>query len=118
TDRDARIAAKATELIQLLAAPSKNQADLGVDVLDPHLLDLAQEFVSLIEAKVKQSGADPDQVRLHPSQGGTIVVEWYESNMVMNPDGSISFHYRNRQTGKIESRKFSPDEFRHQLLAA
>jgi len=87
------------------------------------LIDLAREFVGLIEAKVRQSGADPDQVCVRPSRSGTIVVEWkdrtYENNMVINPDGSITFKSCNRQTGTIESRNFSsPGEFRDQLLAA
>jgi hypothetical protein len=118
-DQDARIAAKARELMQRLAARSENQSDRGVDVLDSRLIDLAREFVGLI---VRQSGADPDQVRVGPSRSGTIVVEWndptHENNIAMNPDGSISFNHRNRQTGKIESRNFSPDGFRDYLLAA
>jgi|GEM_PF-1659042 len=118
-DPDPRVAAKARELMQLLAARSENQGDPGVDILGSHLIELAREFVDLIEAKVGQSGADPDQVRVHPSRNGAIVVEWkdltHENNVVMNPDGSISFNHRNRQTGQIESRNFSPDEFRHRF---
>ncbi len=121
-DQDVRIAAKAKELMELLAARSENQSDLGVDVLDSHLIELAREFVDLIEAMARQAGTDPDQVLVNPSRGGAIVVEWgdrtYDNNMVMNPDGSISFNQRNRQTGKIESHSFSPDEFRNLLLAA
>jgi hypothetical protein len=121
-DQDARIVDKARDLVQLLAVRSAVRNDSDVDALDSHLIGLAQEFLGLIEAKVRQSGGDPNQVSVHPSQAGTIAVEWkdptYENEMGINPDGSISFEHRNRRTGKIEIRNFSPDEFRSTLLEA
>jgi hypothetical protein len=120
-EQEPRISATARELVQLLTARSANQTELAADALDSPPIDLAQEFVSLIEAKV----GDSDHVSVHPSRTGTIVVEWkdsmYEHEMGIDHDGSISFRHRDRRTGNLKTRNFSPDqadEARNELRAA
>ena len=114
-DQDARIATKARELVQLVAGRAANSGEPEVDDLDFHLIELAQEFVGLVEHKVRQSGGDPDQISVYPSRIGTIKIAWqdheYENEMDVNRDGSIGFKHRNRQTGTSISRSFSPLSF-------
>jgi hypothetical protein len=77
----------------------------------PEVINLAQDFVSLIEAVRRVSGPNGETLHVSPTRTGGVLIEWedrlMEHEIEINPDGSIGFLHLNKTTREIETRKFS-----------
>jgi hypothetical protein len=92
-------------------------------------IDLAQEFVGLVEAMLNKSASNSCVLHVSPTRNGGILIEWEDRatqhEVEINSDRSIGFLHLDKTTGQIETRKFSAgplhpgllQELRH-LLAA
>jgi hypothetical protein len=93
------------------------------------VIDLAQEFVSLVETMLKKNTSNSCVLHVNPTRTGGILIEWEDRDMQheveISPDRSIGFLHLDKTNGQIETRKFSAgplhpgllQELRH-LLAA
>jgi hypothetical protein len=86
----------------------------GYGAASPHanVIDLAQEFVGLLEAVLQKSSSGPTILHVSPTRIGGVLIDWEDNSrqheIEINPDRSIGFLHVNKATGQIESRKFSP----------
>jgi hypothetical protein len=75
-------------------------------------IDLAQEFAGLLEAMLKKSASSPRVLHVTPTRLGGVLIELEDGSLEheteINPDLSIGYLHRNKATGHIETRKFSP----------
>jgi hypothetical protein len=80
-------------------------------------IDLAQEFVGLIETMWKKSTPNSCLLHVSPTRIGGVLIEWedraIQHEIEISPDRSINFLHLDKTTGQIETRKFSA----HRLLA-
>ena len=101
------------EQLQAMRRLAENWDGYGAAPVQSSLVDLAQEFVALIKAMLKNSSIDPDMLHVSPTRVGGVLIEWEDRSMQheveINPDQSISFLHLNQATGQIETRKFFPD---------
>jgi hypothetical protein len=76
------------------------------------VIDLAQQFIRLIEALLRKSSTDPGVLHVSPTRIGGILVDWEDRAMLheveLNPDLSIGFLHLNKASGNIVTRKFLP----------
>lgn len=79
---------------------------------EPNVIDLAQEFVGLIEFILRQRPAGSN-LHVSPTRAGGVLLEWLnglrEHEVEISPDGSIGFLHRHCVSGQIESRRFAPE---------
>ena len=72
-------------------------------------IDLARDFVQLIEAVLRGSRALPLQVA--PTPPGGVLIDWEddqaEHEIEISPDGSIEFLHTNKVSKRIETHEFS-----------
>ena len=75
-------------------------------------IDLAGDFVRLVEAVRRGSRALP--LHVGPTPPGGVMIDWEddqtEHEIEINPDGSIEFLHMNKATKQIQTRKFSPGQ--------
>ena len=97
-----------------------------------HVVELAHEFVQLVDMVLRKHGAASGTVCVSPTRIGGVLVEWEDADaeheVEINPDRSLSFLRLNKTTGHIQTRTLAPashtvvqPEFLHelcQLLAA
>ncbi len=73
-------------------------------------IDLALDFVRLIEAVRRGSRALP--LHVGPTPPGGVLIDWEddqkEHEIEISPDGAIEFLHTNKTTKQIDSRKFLP----------
>jgi hypothetical protein len=87
----------------------------GYGAAAPHddALSLAREFVDLLEALLRKTPSGIQALHVNPTRVGGVLIEWedpvHEHEIDVNPDRSISFLHRHKTTGRIDTRKFSPD---------
>ena len=117
------------EQLQAMRGLPENWDGYGAAVPSATVLDLAQEFVGLLEAVRHKSTSGSCVVHVSPTRIGGVLIEWEDPAMQheveINPDRSIGFLHHDKQTGQMETRKFSAgplhpgllQELRH-LLAA
>jgi hypothetical protein len=90
----------------------ENWDGYGAAATHAHVLDLAHEFVALIEALLRKRAIDPGVVHVSPTRTGGVLVEWeagiMQHEVEINPDHSFAFLHLNKTTGHIETRKLSP----------
>jgi hypothetical protein len=104
----------ATPIDQLAAMRNlrENWDGYGAAVPQRNLIDLAQEFISLIEAMLRKSTAEPGLLHVSPTRIGGILIDWEDRSMQheveLNPDASIGFLHLNKTTGSIQTRKVAP----------
>jgi hypothetical protein len=103
----------ATLLEQLHAMRSLVEYWDGYDGAAPDgsVLDLAEEFVALLQA-LQKSSPQPPSLHVNPTRVGGVLIEWEDVSsqheVEINPDQSISFLHFDKATGRIDSRKFGP----------
>jgi hypothetical protein len=84
-------------------------------------IDLAQEFVGLVEAMLqKKSTSNSCTLHVSPTRIGGVLIEWENGAMQheveISPDRSIGFLHLDKTTGQIETRKFSAGPLHPGLL--
>lgn len=117
------------EQLQAMRRLGDNWDAYGAAAPQASVIDLALEFAGLIETMLSKSAAHPCALHVSPTRVGGVLIEWEDRSMEheldLNPDGSMGFLHRNKETGHIETRSFSSrrlepgflEELR-QLLAA
>ncbi len=117
------------EQLQGLRCLQENWDGYGAAAPQAAVVDLAEEFVGLIEAMLCKSLPGPFTIHISPTRIGGVLIEWEDSAMEheveMNPDGSMSFLHSDKATGQIATRKISSGPIHvdflkelHQLVAA
>ncbi len=93
---------------------SENWDGYGAAAPEGKVIDLAQEFVRLLDAMLAKSSGAPAEFHVSPTRVRGILIEWQcdaiEHEMELSPDGSIGFLHHNKDTGSIATRKFSPTD--------
>ena len=102
------------------SALTENWDGYGAAAPDPQAIELAREFVALIEAVLKKRALDPATLYVSPTRTGGVLVEWEDRNVQhevqIDPDRSFSFLHVDKATGQTKNRKSSPDTgFLHEL---
>ena len=103
--------------IQQLNAMSQlgeNWDGYGAAAPESHVIELAGEFVGLIEALLRKRAADAAVVHVSPTRVGGVLIEWEDDvtqhEVDINPDQSFSFLHLTKSTGHIETRKVLPGD--------
>jgi hypothetical protein len=93
---------------------SENWDGYGAATPEGKVIDLAQEFVRLLDAMLAKSSLRPAEFHVSPTRIGGVLIDWQsdsiEHEMELSPDGSIGFLHHDKHTGSIATRKFSPTE--------
>lgn len=99
------------EQLQAMRRVGENWDGYGAALPDTSVIDLAQEFMSLIEALLGKTSTEPCPLHVSPTRIGGVLIEWEDRVMQhevdVRPDGSIGFLHLNKATGQIETRDFS-----------
>lgn len=92
----------------------ENWEGYGAAVPQAHVIELAREFVHLIETVRRKRSPATDALHVSPTRTGGVLVEWedaeVEHEVEISPDQSFSFLHLNKATGHTESRKLTPGE--------
>ena len=118
--------------LQAMLQLGENWDGYGAAAPQAHVVELAHEFVQLIDTVLRKHGAASGTVCVSPTRIGGVLVEWEDADaeheVEINPDQSLSFLHLNKNTGHIQTRRLAPanhavvqPEFLHelcQLLAA
>lgn len=117
------------EQLEAMRNLMENWDGYGATVPAATAIDLAQEFVGLVETMLRKSTPDSCTLHVSPTRLGGVLIEWEDRTaqheVEISPDRSIGFLHLDKTTGQIETRKFSAgplhpgllQELRH-LLAA
>ncbi len=101
-----------TEQLDAMRHLEENWDGYGAAAPLANLIDLAQEFTSLIEAMLKKSTMAADVLHVSPTRVGGILIDWEDQRrqheIEISPEGSIGFLHLDKKTGHIETRKFFP----------
>lgn len=103
----------ATQIEQLQAMRSlmENWDGYGAAIPSGTVIDLAQEFVSLVEAKWKKAVSNSCVLHVSPTRIGGVLIEWEDRarqhEVEISPDRSIGFLHLDKTNGQIEMRKFA-----------
>jgi hypothetical protein len=101
--------ATAMEQLEAMRGLQENWDGYNAAAPDPEVIDLAREFIALLEAIGARSAA-PVRLQVSPTRTGGILIDWedrkLEHELELSPDASISFLHRDKSTGEIQTRKF------------
>jgi hypothetical protein len=104
--------ATAIEQLEAMRRLGESWDGYGAAAPEAKVIDLAQEFARLFEALLRKSAAPPE-LHVSPTRVGGVLIEWEDPRMEheveLNPDGSIGFLHRTKETGEIETREFLAD---------
>lgn len=99
------------EQLQAMRGLAENWDGYGAAAPAATAVDLAQEFVGLIETMWKKSASNSCVLHASPTRNGGILIEWEDRGMQheveISPDRSIGFLHLDKATGEIVTRKFS-----------
>lgn len=88
----------------------ENWDGYGAAAPQAHIIELAREFVRLMETVLTNRAIDAVALHLSPTRTGGVLVEWEdtaaEHEVEISPDQSFSFLHINKATGHTETRKF------------
>jgi hypothetical protein len=103
--------ATALEQLDAMRKLAENWDGYGAAAPRADLIDLAQEFTSLLLAARGANGAERT-VHVSPIRTGGVLLEWEDRHrqheIEISPDGSIGFLHVNKATQEMETRKFVP----------
>lgn len=98
--------------LQAMRLLGENWDGYGAAAPQAHVIELAREFVNLIETLLRKRTETPGPVHVSPTRTGGILIEWQDGVMQhevdINPDQTFAFLHLNTATGHIETRKLSP----------
>ena len=99
--------------LQAMRLLKENWDGYGAAAPSVNVLELAREFVSLIEALLRKHAGASAVLHVSPTRTGGVLIEWEDDvaqhEVEIDPDQSFGFLHRNKATGNIETRKFFPD---------
>ena len=102
------------EQLEAMRHLSENWDGYGAAAPQGKIIDLAQDFIGLLDAMLAKSSAAPAEFHVSPTRIGGILIDWeadaMEHEMELGPDGSIGFLHHNKDTGSITTRKFSASD--------
>ena len=102
--------AEPIEQLEAMRRLGENWDGYGAAAPEAGTIDLAKEFIGLFDALLARSSAAPAELHVSPTRVGGVLIDWeadaMEHEMELGPDGSIGFLHRNKDTGKIVTRKF------------
>lgn len=83
------------EQLQAMRHLTENWDGYGAAAPQARILDLAQEFVSLLDALLRKSTLGACCLHVNPTRIGGVLIEWEnassEHEVQIDPDGSFSF---------------------------
>ena len=86
----------------------ENWDGYGPAAPEGRIIDLAREFTGLLEAVLTKSCTVPAELHVSPTCVGGILIDWeddrIEHEVELNPDYSISFLHRDKNTGDLQTR--------------
>jgi hypothetical protein len=98
--------------LQAMRLLEENGDGYGAVAPQAHVVELAREFVGLIEALLRKRAATPGILHVSPTRTGGILIEWEDEAMQheveIDPDQSFAFLHLNKTTGHIDTHKLSP----------
>lgn len=98
--------ATSIEQLQAMRSMRENWDGYGADAPAPAAIDLAQEFVGLIETMWKKSTANSCALHVSPTRNGGVLIEWEDRAMKheveISRDRSLSFLHFDKTTGQME----------------
>lgn len=101
------------EQLQAMGSLAENWDGYGAAAPGTDVIELAEEFVGLMEIMRSKSVADASVMHVSPTRVGGVLIEWavglMEHEIEICADRSISFLHHNTSTGHLESHKFSPE---------
>jgi len=99
------------EQLEAMSRLGENWDGYGAAAPQAEIIELAQEFVGLLNSMLARSSDVPAEFHVSPTRVGGILIDWeddvIEHEMELSPDGSIGFLHHNKGTGEIATRKFS-----------
>jgi hypothetical protein len=100
--------------LQAMCQLGENWDGYGAAAPQAHVIELAREFVSLIEIVLRTRAAAPEAPHVSPTRTGGILIEWeaaeLQHEVEISPDQSFAFLHFNKATGHTETRKLSPGD--------
>lgn len=100
------------EQLQAMRRLQENWDGYGAAAPLSHIIDLAREFASLIEALLRKGADAANVVHVSPTRTGGVLIEWEDAfvqhEVEIHPDQSFAFLHLNKATGHIDTRKLSP----------
>lgn len=98
--------------LQAMRNLSENWDGYGAAPPQTHVIEMAREFVRLMEAEQRRCASGVNPPHVSPTRIGGGLVEWEDADaeheVEINPDQSFAFLHLNRITGHTETRKLSP----------
>jgi hypothetical protein len=93
------------EQLETMRCLAENWDGYGAAAPQAKLIELAKEFVGLIEAMLRKSTADSGLVHVSPTRVGGILIDWEDRSMQheveLNPDCSVGFLHFDKANGNI-----------------
>ena len=94
------------EQLEAMRSLVENWDGYGAAAPEAPAIDLAQEFVGLIEAMWKKSTSNSCVLHVSPTRNGGVLIEWEDRAMQheveISSDRSIGFLHLDKATGQIE----------------
>jgi hypothetical protein len=98
--------------LQTMRLLGENWDGYGAAAPQAHVIELAREFVGLIEVLLRKRADVPSPLHVSPTRIGGVLIEWQDGAMQhevqIDPDQSFAFLHLNTATGHIDTRKLSP----------
>ena len=105
---------KPVEQLEAMRRLGENWDGYGAAAPQEKIIDLAREFVGLLDALLARCSAAPAELRVSPTRVGGVLIDWedgsIEHEVELGPDASIGFLHHNKVTGAIATRKFSASD--------
>ncbi len=100
--------AEPIEQLEAMRRLGENWDGYGAAAPQAKIIDLAQEFIGLLDAMLARSSAAPAEFHVSPTRVGGVLIDWENDvvghEMELSPDGSIGFLHHNKATGAIATR--------------
>ncbi len=92
------------EQLQTMRSLAENWDRYGAAAPSATVIDLAQEFVSLVETMLKKTTPNSCVLHVSPSRNGGVLIEWEDRakqhEVEISPDRSIGFLHLDKTTGQ------------------
>jgi hypothetical protein len=100
------------EQLHAMRLMGENWDGYGAAAPQAGVIELAEEFVSLLNALLQNRSPNQIAVHVSPTRVGGVLIEWEDAAMQheveIDPDGAFGFLHLDKITGQIETRKLAP----------